>query len=113
NDEIRLGRERPRNGNPLLLPAGKLRGLAVDEVFGKVHLLEELEDTRANLGPRAPEIKGNRSADDVEQGLLRVQRDVRHLVDHLDPPKLVARAIFESRRKAHAVEAHVAGGAWQ
>ena len=49
----------------------------------------------------------------VEQGVLRVQRDVGHLIDHLHAAQLVLGAILQARRQTRAVEAHVAGAARQ
>ena len=94
DDEIGLGGERPGDRHALLLPAGQFAGLAGDEVLGQIHLPEQLEDALAHFVPRAVEIEGDRPADHVEQRVLRVQRDVGHLIDHLHAPQLVLASVL-------------------
>ncbi len=52
DDEIRLGGERPRDRNPLLLAAGQFGGLPVDEMLRQIHLPEQAPGRAPEL-PRA------------------------------------------------------------
>ena len=113
DDEIGFGGQRPGDRHPLLLSARQFAGLAGDERLRQIHLPQQFGRAGADFLARAVEIEGHRPADRLEQGMLRIEGDVRHLVDHLHPAQLVLGAILEPRRQARAVEPHVAGDARQ
>lgn len=77
----RLGRERPRDADPLLLPAGQLRGVGPRAV-GQAHEVEHLRDPPGPGGP-ADAHDLQREGHVARHRARRQQREV--LVDHADP----------------------------
>ena len=67
----------------------------------------------ADGGAAAAEIEPERPADDLADRLARVQRDVGHLVDHLDAAQLVAAALLVAARQAGAGKGDLAALARQ
>ncbi len=83
--ELRLERERPRDADPLALPAGELVRIPVDHVGVEPDRLQQLGDARLALRLRPDAVDLQRLADDVADRHPRVERGVRVLEDHLDP----------------------------
>ncbi len=67
-------------------------------------MVEKLLDASRLLRPAYAEIELQRPADNLPDRLPRIHGDVRHLVDHLQRPQLLAAAILESRRQRLAIE---------
>ena len=108
NDELRVRGERARDPDALLLPARELGRQAVDiEVRLKLDLLQQLLHPPAQFGAPEPPVEPDRAPDNVPDAELRVQRGIRHLVDHLDLAELVLAAVPVAGGQGLAVEAHL------
>ena len=83
DDQPRAQRERPRDADPLALPARELVRVAVDVVGREADDLEQLLHAPAHLAARALPVDAERVADDLADALARVERRVRVLEDHL------------------------------
>ncbi len=104
DDQLRLGGERAGDADALLLAAGKLGRIAVDETLAHLDLVEQFGDARVALAAAHAEIEFERPADDGADGLARVHRHVGHLVDHLQLAQILLGPVGEPAGSGRAVE---------
>ena len=83
DDEIRVCGERARDADALLLPAGELVRIAVDEALAEPDGFHQLADALALLFARGEAERLDRLGDDLPDRHARIERRVRILEDHL------------------------------
>ena len=105
---FRLDGERPRDADPLPLPAGEFMRPAVGGVGGEAHEIEQLGDAARDLGLRPHAMDGERLAEDLAHAHARVERAVGVLKDHLDAAVVAAELGPRQRADVEAVEADLA-----
>src|SRR5688500_1269552 len=77
DDEGRIGGERTRNADALLLPAGELVRIAVDEALAQTYGLHQLANALALLFARGEAERFDRLRDDLPDRHARVERGIR------------------------------------
>jgi hypothetical protein len=83
DDQLRGRRERPRDPDPLALPAGELVGVAVEVLRVEPHPGHQLLHAPPTLHARADPVQAHRLPDDGAHRAARVQRGIGILEDHL------------------------------
>ena len=91
-----LGRQRPRNGHPLLLAARQL-GRVVIQLVDQAHHLGTLAHPRRNGSPVMPAVDAQRESDVV--GHRGVLQQVELLEDHADLLAGIAQPLLVQRRQ--------------
>ena len=106
-DQVGIARERPRDGDALLLPAAELIGVAIQELAPEVHGLQQDPRVRfsAFLRRKAGEPQGPH--DGLADGLARVQRGARVLEHHLDALGHLPFSLPDGQRDVLLVEERV------
>ena len=114
DDERGLRGEGAGDSHPLLLPARELRRHAMVELRRlELDLVEELVHPLLEVDAAPPAVEGHRPPDDLADPLLRIERGVGHLVDHLRLAELVLGPAPEARRQRLPVVADLPRGRGQ
>ena len=115
DDEVRLGGERARDADALLLAAGQLPRTPLGEIRAAGRPgVKQFGDAAPSLAAAgAAEEESDRPADDFAQRLARIERHIGHLMHHLQPAQHVARTLARAGARVSAGELHVAGPARQ
>src|SRR5439155_8564813 len=110
HDELRLDRERPRDADPLPLPAGELVWIA-PHVFGpETDFVEQLTHARVRGRSLGDLVNRQPFANDRADRHARIQRREGILEDDLDAPAQLAHLLRSELHQVDAVELDGAGG---
>ncbi len=100
DDDVRVGRQRPRDGNPLALATGKLVRESV-QVFGaNPHLSRDLGRNRAHVPGRRRTLHEQRLSDDLPDRQARIERRLRVLEHDLHVTAALARIVIDPVERA-------------
>ena len=111
DDEFGIQRQRPGDADALPLAAGKLVGVAVEQLLANAHLLHQRLDHLHALGAVLAHAMGvQRLQDDVPHLHAGVQGGVGILEDHLYAPPKLAELLPLIPGQVLAPEPHRAGG---
>ena len=86
HDEVGVQRQRPREPDPLALPARELVRIAAGGVARQPDDLQQLAARRPAARRPGQPVHAQRLADDPPDAVARVERGERVLEDHLHPP---------------------------
>src|SRR5260221_8798525 len=103
-DQVRLGGQRSRQIDPLLLPSRQLCAAALGDVGRQPDAIEQLCDSLAARGFAQSVIELERSAENARHRVRRIQGGVRVLEHDLYPPQLLSSALFEAGCQRYTIE---------
>ena len=104
DEQIGVGRERPRDRDALALAARELAREALGETGREPYALEQPDDLGSGIRPGEVAKNPGGARDRITDTVARIERVVRVLEDDLDATALIAGAALRSRAELLAVE---------